>query len=266
MNDSYTDHVFQPARRRLLDLARSVLGTQADAEDVVQDAWLRVQGGTPQELRSAEAWLATVVKHLAIDRLRRRRLDEESLARHVDPGHDSVAPSAEHVAGLALDSAAALRRLTRVLTPVEVAALLLREVFEMDYAEIARSARKGEAACRQIVHRALKRAKGAAERRTSDDETAEALFHACWRAVASGNPAPLHAVLGSPEVVAEARTLAPRAACAGAGRIRQGLAQVGGRLAVVVVMDGQVLCTLPLGLLAGEAQPPTTFSSSTGVI
>jgi RNA polymerase sigma factor (sigma-70 family) len=242
MNDSFHSH-----RRRLLDLARSLLGSQADAEDAVQDAWLRAHADMPRELRSAEAWLTTVVKHVAIDRLRRRQLEREVVARAGDLGVELAEPSAEQVAAAGLDGAAALRHLAATLTPVEAAALLLREVFDADYADIAHSAKKGEAACRQIVHRALKRVRSAPPREPRD-ETADALFQICWRAIATCNPAALHAVLASPEVMAVARTPAPICA-AGPGRIRQGIAHVGGRFAVVVVMDGQVLCTLPIGAM-----------------
>ena len=76
MNDDFALRHFHPMRRRLVELARTLLGTSADAEDTVQDAWLRVHDGVPANLASIEAWLATVVRHLAVDRLRRRRLEQ----------------------------------------------------------------------------------------------------------------------------------------------------------------------------------------------
>src|SRR5690349_5321494 len=129
MNDDFARHHFHPMRRRLVELARALLGTSADAEDTVQDAWLRVHDGVPANLVSIEAWLATVVRHLAVDRLRRRRLEQawqHAAARDALAGPQS-APSAEQLVDARREAAAALRRMARVLSPHEAAALLLHE-------------------------------------------------------------------------------------------------------------------------------------------
>src|SRR5256885_1262469 len=142
MNDDFALRHFHPMRRRLVELARTLLGTSADAEDTVQDAWLRVHDGVPANLASIEAWLATVVRHLAVDRLRRRRLEQawqHDAARDAD-GERHAAPSAERLAGPRLDASVALRRIVPVLSPPEAAALPLHELFDFDFAAIARSA------------------------------------------------------------------------------------------------------------------------------
>jgi len=248
------DTLTHPAhRRRLLDLARALLGTAADAEDVVQDAYLRWRGTTPPSLVSPEAWLMTVVKRLAIDRLRRRRLEHEAQALLALEGAGS-APPAEQLASQALDSAAAVRRIAATLSPHEAAMLLLREVFDADYAEIAQSAGRPEATCRQLVRRAAAKLRAVGVRRRHDDDAdeADALFRICLDALRACDARPLHALLGRPAVTAQAPHAAVPAVAA-APHAHCMLAQVDGRYAMVLVQDGVVLCTLPVGACdAGE--------------
>jgi RNA polymerase sigma-70 factor (ECF subfamily) len=253
MNDDFALRQFHPMRRRLIELARALLGTSAEAEDTVQDAWLRVHAGVPPGLVSVEAWLATVVRHLAVDRLRRRRLEQawqHAETAQTDPERH-VAASAERLAAQRLDAAAALRRIADVLSPPEAAALLLHELFDVDFAAIAASAGKGEAACRQLVHRAWRKVRGGTRRRR-DAGDAEALFRVCMLAVQARDARVLHAVLARPLVTARAltrpvpqRAASPRTECT--------LAQVGGRHALVLMLDGVVLCALPVGVV-GEGE------------
>src|SRR5262245_46240632 len=124
MNDDVLRH-FHPARRRLLEVARALLSSSAEAEEAVQDAWLRMQASVPPGLASIEAWLTTVVRHLAVDRLRRRRLEQAWTHAAALDAHAlaHAAPSAERLAADRLDAAAALRRIADVLSPHEAAAL-----------------------------------------------------------------------------------------------------------------------------------------------
>jgi len=115
-------------RGRLLDLARSLLGTQAEAEDAVQDAYLRAVDSAPAALASPQAWLSTVVRHIAIDRLRRRRLEAQWMEAE-RPGADTrTAPSAEDDASRRMERDHALRFLADTLSPAEAAIVLLRDV------------------------------------------------------------------------------------------------------------------------------------------
>lgn len=235
------DTAFEPNRRRLLDFARGLLGTQADAEDCVQDAWLRACAGRPTGLASADAWMHTVVRHLAFDRLRRLKLEREWLA--ASQAEPQPAPSAEQQAAQAQELSLALRRLVRVLSPAEAAAWLLREVFDADHAEIARSAGRSEVASRQWLRRAGEKLRRGLDR---DDEGVDALLRTFVQSIAMRDPQVLHALLRQPAVQASA---APAVAAAGdAPRTRCTMAQVGGRYALVLELDGQVLCTLPVGV------------------
>ncbi len=147
---------FDKERARLLALAARVLGSRAEAEDVVQDAWFRWRDADAGAVRTPQAWLATVTVRLAIDRLRKLRRD--SAAADALAGDlawlDGCAPSAEETGLRAAHLSEALLMLLERLGPLEQAVFVLREAFECDYAEIAALTGCTLAHCRQIVHRA----------------------------------------------------------------------------------------------------------------
>lgn len=149
---------FEPHRRRLLGVAYRMLGSRADAEDVVQDAYLRWHGASPEELRSPEAWLVTVTTRLSIDKLRRAQVEREA---YVGPWLPEplveAEPPADAATELASNLSVAFLVVLERLAPEERAAFLLHEVFDSEYAEIAAILGKTETACRQIVSRARKR-------------------------------------------------------------------------------------------------------------
>jgi RNA polymerase sigma-70 factor (ECF subfamily) len=150
---------FAALRPRLFSIAYRMLGTRADAEDVVQDAWLRWHGATPAALESAEAWLVTVTTRLAIDRLRTRKSEREAYIGWwlPEPLVELDERTPETAAELASDVSVAFMWVLERLSPEERAAFLLRQVFDQDYADIASMLEKSEAACRQMVHRAQQR-------------------------------------------------------------------------------------------------------------
>jgi RNA polymerase sigma factor (sigma-70 family) len=224
-------------RRRLLDIARGLLGTQADAEDVLHDAYLRAVTAPPVDVETPLAWLTTVVKHLAIDGLRRRQLERGPVSQP-----DDVASSAEDEAALLQRRAQALRQLADTLQPVEAAMLLLREVFEFSYAALAERSGRSEAACRQTVHRALLRLRDGSQGEPEDRATADALYVLCLRAMQSLSPAPLHAILAT-TMSAQASTSAVMAAAQSGG----GIVQIDGGYALVLMHEGKPICCMPLG-------------------
>jgi RNA polymerase sigma-70 factor (ECF subfamily) len=146
---------FEQERGRLFSIAYHMLGSVADAEDAVQEAYLRYRDVPPESIRSPRAFLSTVVTRLCLNQLASAHAQRETylgpwlpepLVTEEDPlqsrveAHESV-------------SMAFLLLLER-LAPVERAVYLLREVFDYPYAEIAAIVEKEEAACRQIFHRA----------------------------------------------------------------------------------------------------------------
>jgi RNA polymerase sigma-70 factor (TIGR02957 family) len=154
MNDPTTD--FNRLRPRLQGIAYRMLGSSAEAEEVVQDAWLRWHEAAHDDLDSSEAWLVTVTTRLAIDRLRSAKVQREHYIGTwlPEPLMSEGAPSPEQMLERADDVSVAFLTLLERLNPEARAAFLLREVFDADYGEVAEALGKTESACRQIVHRA----------------------------------------------------------------------------------------------------------------
>lgn len=150
---------FTALRPRLFAIAYRMLGVRADAEDVVQDAWLRWHGSDQQAVQSAEAWLVTLTTRLAIDRLRARQAERETYVGWwlPEPIIELDERTPESSAELASEVSMAFLWVLERLSPEERAAFLMRQVFDHDYADIADILGKSEAACRQMVHRAQER-------------------------------------------------------------------------------------------------------------
>ena len=150
---------FTAARPRLFSIAYRMLGTRADAEDVVQDAWLRWHGSDHAAVQSAEAWLVTTVTRLALDRLRAAKTEREAYVGFwlPEPLVELDERTPEAFAEQAGELSVAMLWVLERLAPEERAAYLLREMFDQDYADIAKLLDKSEAACRQLVHRASER-------------------------------------------------------------------------------------------------------------
>ncbi|MFC5523474.1 RNA polymerase sigma-70 factor [Polaromonas jejuensis] len=154
MNDTST--TFNRLRPRLKGIAYRMLGSTAEAEEVVQDAWLRWHEAAPSALDSAEAWLVAVTTRISIDRLRAAKVQREHYIGTWLPepllSDSPVTP--EQVLERADDVSVAFLSLLERLAPEARAAYLMREVFDADYDEVAHTLGKTEAACRQLVHRA----------------------------------------------------------------------------------------------------------------
>lgn len=157
--DSKPEEIFNALRPRLFSIAYRMLGIRADAEDVVQDAWLRWHGTPKDQLVSQEAWLVTVTTRLAIDRLRTAKVDREAYIGWwlPEPLVELDEKTPERAVELADDVSVAFMWILQRLSTEERAAFLMRQVFDSDYSEIADVVKKSEAACRQLVHRALAR-------------------------------------------------------------------------------------------------------------
>jgi RNA polymerase sigma-70 factor (ECF subfamily) len=153
------DLVFAALRRRLFSIAYRMLGVRADAEDVVQDAWLRWNGTDRTAVQSPEAWLVTAVTRLSIDRMRAARAEREAYAGFwlPEPLVEVDERSPELLAEQASELSMALMWVLERLSPEERAAFVLRQAFDQDYADVAAVLGKSEAACRQLVHRAAER-------------------------------------------------------------------------------------------------------------
>ncbi|MGJ7519981.1 sigma-70 family RNA polymerase sigma factor [Variovorax sp. LT1P1] len=247
---------FPVLRQRLVRAAARMLAGHADAEDVVQDAYLRaLEAGDTLRPDSAQAWLTTVMQHLAIDRLRRDNWMQRWL-RDADASAAN-APSAEAEAAQAESIDRALRSMAARLSPAEGAAVLLREVFEASFKEMAQASGRTEAACRQQLHRALLRLR---QDRDSEDAASEAHFRMYRQALRDGDPRTLFAMLRQPPVraVAAAAVIAPHS---GTSRAVCQVMQMGGRLGLVLTLGGKVLCVLPLDVRPTQEEQPLALSS-----
>jgi RNA polymerase sigma factor (sigma-70 family) len=258
MHDHTTSALLAAHRQTLVRAAARLLGP-AEAEDAVQDAYLRALEAQTLQLHVAQAWLLTVVRRLSIDRLRRRQWLQHWLADAYATETAQAAPSTETLATLAQEVRQALRLLAAHLTPSDAAAVLLHEVFEARHADIAQANGGSEAASRQRLRRSLQRLWQASESPVQpcadDPEPAEeAHFRVYLHALHMRDPQALWAMLRQPPihavanataapamrpVAAKAASLPPATTC--------GLTQVGGQLALVLTLDGVTLCVLPLG-------------------
>lgn len=153
---------FSVSRRRLLAIGYRMLGSVQEAEDLVQDVWLRWHHEVEEKaapVQTPQAWLVTVTTRMAIDRLRAAQRRRETYPGDwlpeplVDDGPDSP----EQIHERADDVSVAFMVLLECLTPEARAAFLLREVFDVDYEQVAAAIGKNEASARQIVHRARQR-------------------------------------------------------------------------------------------------------------
>lgn len=144
-------------RPRLLGLGYRMLGDVEEAEDVVQEAYLRWFQGERDEVLSPEAWLLTVVSRLSVDRLRSAQRRRETYIGPWLPEPVATEPRADARMERASDLSIAMLMMLERLAPEERAIFLLREVFGTEYREIARIMGRGEASVRQIVHRARER-------------------------------------------------------------------------------------------------------------
>ncbi|HEY1635221.1 MAG TPA: RNA polymerase sigma factor SigJ [Acidimicrobiales bacterium] len=149
--------IFERQRPQLLGLAYRMLGIVADAEDVVQEAWLRWQATDATTLNRPAAWLTTVTTRLALDRLRTSRRRREEYPGPWLPEPVVVAPGPEEVAEMSESLTLGFLTLLDRLRPVERAVFLLVEVFEVPFTEVAATVNKSEVACRQIASRARHR-------------------------------------------------------------------------------------------------------------
>lgn len=170
-------------RGRLFGLAYRMLGSRADAEDVVQEAYLRWHQAAHDHIETPEAWLVTTTSRLAIDRLRRLKTEREAYVGPWLPEPIVTSPSPDRDLELAEDLSIAFLTMLERLAPEERAAFLLHDVFDVGYREIASAIGRNEAACRQMVHRARERVRGDRKRFDVSDEAKQDVLRRFLEAV-----------------------------------------------------------------------------------
>ena len=213
---------FEQHRSHLRAVAYRMLGSTSEADDAVQDAWLRYRQADTDDVASLRAWLTTVVARVCLNRLRARRLHaEESLDAHLpepivsDPG--GLDPEQEALLGDAVGMAMLI--VLDQLTPAERVAFVLHDVFAVPFDEVAPIVDRTPAATRQLASRARRRIQGTTPEPEQDVERQRAVVDAFLAASRRGDFEALLKVL-APDVVvrADAGALAPNVARVMRGR------------------------------------------------
>jgi RNA polymerase sigma-70 factor, ECF subfamily len=222
---------FEAHRPLLFSIAYRMLGSASEAEDVVQDAWLRARQDEHADIRSPRAYLTTIVTRLCIDHLR-----SAERTRMEYPGPWLPEPLAEpnqESAELASSLTTAFLVLLEHLAPTERAVFLLREVFELEFDDIAKSVGKSEVNTRQILTRARGRLRESPPRftvsRGESEEIVQSFRNACVTGDVDGLMAVLHA---DATLVADGggKAAAPTSPLVGADRIAEFLIGIVGKV------------------------------------
>jgi len=187
--DSDAAASFDPLRPRLIRIAYRMLGSVADAEDVVQEAFLRWLGTDRTAIREPEAFLRRVVTRLCLDQLKSARVRRETYIGPWLP--EPVIEEKDVDDDITLPLMLALER----LSPLERAAFLLHDVFGVEFDEIATTIGRDPAACRQLASRARSHVRAARPRFEVSEEQGMAIAHAFFEASRSGDMTALGALL-----------------------------------------------------------------------
>jgi RNA polymerase sigma-70 factor (TIGR02957 family) len=190
---------FERQRSHLFALAYRMLGSAAEAEDVVQDAWLRSSTAETVTVGSPRAYLMTVVTRLALDRLKSARATREQYIGPwlPEPVLTDRRPEPEESVALAESLTLAFMVLLDTLSPEERAVFVLREVLEYSYAEIAPMLNSTEANCRQLFHRAKERLRSGQSRSAGSREHKRELAERFVSAMRAGDGDELTRVLAA---------------------------------------------------------------------
>ena len=198
----------QQHARRLRALAYRMLGSRAEAEDIVQEAWLRWAEVDEAGVQHAGAFLSRLVTNLCLDKLRSAAAQREQyvgvwLPEPLLEDEDLFGwtPSPETQAELAQDVSVAFMLALERLSPVERAAFLLHDVFDLDYDEVARHLDRSEATCRQLISRARKNVKADYARREVAKEESDRLVQAFMQAVRTQDVSALARLLSEDAVM-----------------------------------------------------------------
>jgi RNA polymerase sigma factor (sigma-70 family) len=191
--------LFESHRSHLRAVAYRMLGSAAEADDAVQEAWLRLNGSNTNEVANLGGWLTTVVSRVCLDILRSRRREEALDAEVVEPIADSKSDP-EQDALLADSVGVALLVVLDTLSPAERVAFVLHDVFDLSFDEIAPIVDRTPDAARQLASRARRRVRGGERTSNSDLQGHRVVVEAFLAALRAGDFEGLLAVL-DPDVV-----------------------------------------------------------------
>lgn len=252
--DDVLSRAFEEHRAHLRAVAYRMLGSSTDADDAVQEAWLRANDAEPDDIQDLRAWLTTVVARVSLNMLRTRRRRREQpleLLSAAESTDTRVEPEAEAV--LADSVGLALLVVLDTLTPAERLAFVLHDMFDLPFDEISPIVGRSPAAARQLASRARRRVRGTEP--PEDDSRRRGLVAAYLAATRAGDFEALLRILdpevelvADPQVVPSGRpvqlhgaTTVARMALASVDRARSTqVAVVDGALGLVMAVDGRL--------------------------
>jgi RNA polymerase sigma-70 factor (ECF subfamily) len=230
---------FEENRAHLRAVAYRMLGSRTEAEDAVQEAWLRLSRSDSSGVANLGGWLTTVVARVCLDMLRARK------SRHEAPLEDAPVQKLESESGFERDAeladgvGLALMVVLDTLAPAERVAFVLHDMFDLSFDEIAPILGRSSAATRQLASRARRRVQGSPAKPDADHTRHREIVAAFLAASRGGDFSGLLAVL-DPDVVLRADTFAVQAAAAAASKGAPHLAaEVRGAAAVADVFRGR---------------------------
>jgi RNA polymerase sigma-70 factor (ECF subfamily) len=273
MNDSAQAlEGFQEHRSLLFGIAYRMLGSVSEAEDLVQETFLRWQRQPVEEIKSAKAWLTTTMTRMCIDYLgsARKRREEYVGVWLPEPLVNSAGEREDRTRALADSLSTAFLVLLETLSPAERAVFLLREVFEYDYSEIGKILEKTEASCRQMVRRAREHVATRESRFEADPAQNERLVQQFLEVCQNGDTSGLLELLSEDVVLYSdggGKVAAAPEPVSGSGRVARfligvskiGLAERTARFAVLnstpgvlIFRDGELSQTTSLEIVDGR--------------
>ncbi|MFI6508016.1 RNA polymerase sigma factor SigJ [Streptosporangium sp. NPDC050855] len=231
---------FEEYRDLLTGVSYRILGSLTDAEDVVQEAWLRWSEVDVSQVENDRAYLVRVVTRLAIDRLRRLKARRESYVGSWLPELVVTPDVAEHVE-LAGSVELALLVVLETLSPLERAVFVLREAFDLPYAEIGEVIGRGEAATRQLARRGREHVREGRPRFEVDRQLRREFTERFARAAVGGDLRTLASMLAEDASLVSdggGKAKAPLRVITGAGRVLRFLTAIGGHEGTQRFMEG----------------------------
>lgn len=245
---------FEAHRAHLRGIAYRMTGSLADAEDILQEAFVRWSHQSVAQINAPRAFLSTMVTRMCLDHLNSARARREKYVGPwlPEPVLDEGTVSIEAQAELASDITVALMLALERLSPLERAAFLLHDVFDLGYAEIGRTIERSEEACRQLVARAREHVRERKPRYHPTPEQTGKVLEAFAQAV-QGNMLPLSLVLAADAVFYSD----------GGGRVSAATKPVVGRERVLRFVEG-VLRRFPIG--GDESVIPALVNGGPGIV
>jgi RNA polymerase sigma-70 factor (ECF subfamily) len=255
---------FEEQRPRLRAVAYRMLGSLSEAEDAVQETWLRLGGTADGEIDNLRAWLTTVIARISLNMLRSRKTRSETYVPEpiIDPAGGA---SPEHAALLADGVGLALLLVLETLAPAERVAFVLHDIFDMPFEEIAPIVERTPDAARQLASRGRRRVQARNTVADADTDVQRSVVDAFLSAAHDGDFQRLIAVL-DPQVVLRSDAGAPRVAVEVRGaeevaRRARSFSQIGmlrrpvlvnGAAGAVCVLDGKPFSVMAFTVRAGR--------------